>query len=277
MSLILALAAGVLWGSADYGGGRLAWRLPAVTVVFASQAAALLALGVLVVARGEAALPVGGYLLFGVAAGVVGSAALVAFYRALATGPMGLVAPLAATGVVIPVTVGVLRGDRLTAFQGAGIALAVCGAILASGPDLRSGVPVRRRTVLLAATAAVGFGAVLPLIAEGARTSVLGTLVVQRSANVIVMGAILLVLGLRAAVDRAALPALVCVGLADVTANGAYALATRSGLVSVVSVLASLYPIWTALLARYLLGERLRPIQTAGVGAALGGVLLVAT
>jgi drug/metabolite transporter (DMT)-like permease len=277
MSLILALAAGLLWGSADYGGGRLARRLPAITVVFVSQATALLALGVLAVARGEAGLPVGGYLLFGVAAGVVGSTALVAFYRALAAGPMGLVAPLAAAGVVIPVTVGVLRGDRLTAFQGAGIALAVGGAILASGPDLRSGVPVRRRTVLLAATAAVGFGAVLPLIAEGARTSVLGTLVVQRSANVIVMGAILLVLGLRAAVDRAALPALVCVGLADVTANGAYALATRSGLVSVVSVLASLYPIWTALLARYLLGERLRPIQTAGVGAALGGVLLVAT
>jgi drug/metabolite transporter (DMT)-like permease len=175
VSLLLGLLTSLLWGSADYGGGLLSRRLPVATVVFVSQAVALFAVGGLLavsVANGGGPLPVGGYLVFGAAAGVLGSAALVAFYRALAAGPMGLVAPVAATGVAVPVVAGLVRGERLTAFQDAGVVLAVAGAVLASGPEMRSDVPVRRQTVLLSVAAALGFGAVRPLLAEGARTSI---------------------------------------------------------------------------------------------------------
>jgi drug/metabolite transporter (DMT)-like permease len=276
VSLVLALAAGLLWGSADYGGGLLSRRMRATTVVFLSQAVALAGMAVIILAGGLS-LPMGRYLLLGVCAGVLGTAALLAFYRALAAGPMGLVASIAATGAAVPVAVGAIRGERLTLLQVAGIVLAVAGAVLASGPELRSGVHMRRQTVLLALVAAVGFGAVLPLIAEGARTSIMATLTIQRVTNVLIMGACLLAVGAGIAVQRRSWPLLVFVGAADVGANALYVLATRSGLVSVASVLASLYPVVTALLARQLLGERLKRVQTIGITAALGGVVLLAS
>ncbi|MDX3313445.1 DMT family transporter [Streptomyces sp. NPDC054884] len=284
MTALFALATSLLWGLADFGGGLLTRRSPALTVVVVSQAISAAVLGAIVIATcgwSEA----GPALWFAVAAGAVGPVALLCFYKALALGPMGVVSPLGTVGVAVPVGVGLYFGERPGLTQIAGIAVAVLGIVLAGGPQLR-GAPVQRRAILLTLVAAFGFGTVFALIAE-ASTTVTGlflALFVQRAVSVAVGG-----LALHISVRRSAavlpdggfpwrsLPALAFVGLADVAANGTYVVAAQHGPVTVAAVLASLYPVVTALAARGLLRERLRGLQAAGAGLALVGTLLLAT
>jgi drug/metabolite transporter (DMT)-like permease len=140
VTVALALCASLLWGGADFLGGTAARRLPATGVVLASQGAALLGVLVVVVVTGAFTDPIG-YLGWAVAAAVVGLVALIGFYAALAEGTMGVVAPIASLGVVVPVIVGIAQGDRPTLWQGLGVALAVTGVVLASGPELRGERP----------------------------------------------------------------------------------------------------------------------------------------
>ncbi|MGP4006731.1 EamA family transporter [Streptomyces sp. 4N124] len=284
MTAFFALAASLLWGLADFGGGLLTRRTPALTVVVVSQTIAAAVLGVIVVATG-AWSEAGPRLWFAVAAGLVGPVALLCFYKALALGPMGVVSPLGTLGVAVPVGVGLFLGERPGLVQVAGIAVAVLGVVLAGGPQLR-GAPVQRQAILLTLVAAVGFGTVFALIAE-ASTTITGlflALFVQRVTNVAAGGPALYfsVKKGAAAVPEggflwASLPALAFVGLADVAANGTYAIAAQHGPVTVAAVLASLYPVVTALAARGFLSERLRTIQATGAGLALVGTLLLAT
>ncbi|QIJ61378.1 DMT family transporter [Streptomyces sp. JB150] len=284
MTALFALATSLLWGLADFGGGLLTRRTPALTVVVVSQSVAVVVLGALVVATGGWS-EAGPRLWFAVGAGLVGPVAMLAFYKALALGPMGVVSPLGSLGVAVPVGVGLVLGERPGLLQLAGIAVAVAGVVLAGGPQFR-GAPVQRQAVLLTLLAAFGFGAVMALIAE-ASTTVTGlflALFVQRVTNVVAGGAALWVSVRRGSpalpadgFPWRALPALAFVGLADVAANGTYALAARHGPVTVAAVLASLYPVVTALAARGFLGERLRAVQAAGAALALAGSLLLAT
>jgi drug/metabolite transporter (DMT)-like permease len=287
MTALFALATSLLWGLADFGGGLLTRRAPALTVVVVSQTVAALVLGVVVVATGGWS-EAGPQLWFAVAAGAVGPVAMLSFYKALALGPMGVVSPLGSLGVAVPVSVGLILGERPGLLQFAGVAVAVVGIVLAGGPELR-GAPVQRRAVVLTLVAAFGFGTVMSLIAE-ASTTVSGlflALFVQRLTNIAVGGTALYVSVRRggralpevggAAVIRASLPALAFVGLADVAANGTYSIAAQHGPVTVAAVLASLYPVVTALAARGVLGERLRTVQAAGAGLALVGTVLLAT
>ncbi|MFF7725020.1 EamA family transporter [Streptomyces sp. NPDC008001] len=286
MTAVFALTTSFLWGLADFGGGLLTRRIPALTVVVVSQLLAVGVLGAIVVATGGWS-EAGPRLWFAVAAGLIGPAAMLAFYRALADGPMGVVAPLGALGgVAVPVGVGIAVGERPGLLQFSGIAVAVAGVVLASGPS-RGGAPIHRTTLLHTLFAAFGFGTVMALIAE-ASTTLTGlflALFVQRVCNVAVGGTALLVSARRGGAVlppegfgavRAALPALAFVGLADVAANGTYNLAARSGPVTIAAVLASLYPVVTALAARGVLSERLRSVQAAGAGLALVGTVLLA-
>lgn len=287
MTALFALATSLLWGLADFGGGLLTRRVPALTVVVVSQTIAVAVLGAIVVATG-AWTEAGPQLWYAVAAGVVGPVAMLSFYKALALGPMGVVSPLGSLGVVVPVSVGLLLGERPGLLQFAGIGVAVVGVLLAGGPELR-GAPVQRQAILLTLLAAFGFGSVMALIAE-ASTTITGlflALFVQRVTNVLVGGAALYVSvrrGGRALPEDGgtglivrSLPALAFVGLADVAANGTYSIAAQQGPVAVAAVLASLYPVVTALAARGMLKERLRAVQAAGAGLALVGTVLLAT
>lgn len=284
MTALFALATSLLWGLADFGGGLLTRRTPALTVVVVSQGIATAVLGAIVVALGGWS-EAGPRLWFAFAAGLVGPVAMICFYRALALGPMGVVSPLATLSVAVPVGVGLFLGERPGPTQFAGIAVAVLGVVLAGGPQLR-GAPVQREAIVLTLISALGFGMVFALIAE-ASTTVTGlflALFVQRVTNVAVGGAALYASVRRGnpalpptGFDWSTLPALAFVGLADVAANGTYAMAARIGPVTVAAVLASLYPVVTALAARGFLSERLRAIQAAGAGLALVGTLLLAT
>ncbi|MFJ4821134.1 EamA family transporter [Streptomyces sp. NPDC088801] len=284
MTALFALATSLLWGLADFGGGLLTRRTPALTVVVVSQSIAVVVLGALVVATGGWS-ETGPQLWFAVAAGLVGPVAMLAFYKALALGPMGVVSPLGSIGVAVPVGVGLMLGERPGLLQFVGILIAVAGVCLAGGPQFR-GAPVQRQAIALTLLAAFGFGAVMALIAE-ASTTLTGlflALFVQRVTNVAAGGLALFVSVRRGGPALPAdgfpwrtLPALAFVGLADVAANGTYSIAAQHGPVTVAAVLASLYPVVTAVAARGVLRERLRAVQAAGAGLALVGTVLLAS
>jgi drug/metabolite transporter (DMT)-like permease len=177
------------------------------------------------------------------------------------------------------VLAGIVRGEQLTVLKLAGIAVTLTGIVLASGPEFRSGVPIRRRALGLAIAAAVGFGVAYTLLAFAAGSGVYGTLLCQRIGGLLVLGPIVararILRGLKLTARR--LGALALIGGCDITANGSYALAASHGNLSVAAVLASLYPVVTALLARSILAERLRAVQSVGVLAALAGVVLLSS
>lgn len=284
MSALLALLASAVWGTSDFAGGTLSRRIPSLAVVFLGTAIALTAVAI---GLPWAHPPFGAYQAYGAGAGVAGAFALVAFYRAMAAGPMSLVAPLSATGTVIPVLWAFVRGESVGPVQGAGMLLAFAGVLLACGPEFGHTPNVARSTFLFTLIGACGFGLYFVLFALGSAHSVYGTLFAQRSAELITLAS-MLVRGTRAGsaalrgvsargLGLAGIAMLTLSGLGDVTANGLYGLATRrtgAGL-AVVTVLASLYPVATTLLARFVHGERLRAIQNVGVAAALGGILLI--
>jgi drug/metabolite transporter (DMT)-like permease len=273
VAVLLALLSSALWGLSDFLGGTLARRLPALVVVAVSQGAALFALLPLVALLGAPTSWVPGLL-----AGVAGAIGLACFYGALAQGTMGVVAPLAATGAVVPVVVGLVRGEQPGALQAAGIVVALLGVVLASGPELTGGAS--SRPLLLAAVAAVCFGTVMTLLAEGSDGPAGAVLVTMLALRVSQVALVLPAALVRGELSRgtgwvAALPLLLVVGAVDVTANSAFAFATRGGLLSVVAVLGSLYPVVTVLLARQVHRERLRAVQVAGVAGTLLGVALL--
>lgn len=272
VSALLALLSSLVWGTSDFLGGLLSKRLPALAVVGSSQAVGLLAMTVFVLAghplQGTA------WVAYAVPAGLVGSLALCAFYVALSSGTMGVVAPIAATGAAVPALLGVAFGDQPSPVAWAGMAVAVLGVVLASGPELRVGVAAR--PVALATVSAVGFGLALFLIHRGAETSLGSTLWGMRLTSCLVFAALALRLRSVGGVGRGDLLWLVPIGVGDLGANALFAVAAGMGMVSVVGVLSSLYPVATILLARVVLGERLKRVQVVGVVVSLLGVVAIA-
>ena len=271
MPVLLALLSSLLWGTSDFLGGTATKRLPAGVVVFGSQLVALVVLVPFVLvlgARPDAVWP-------GVAAGLAGVVGLAAFYAALSVGTMGVVAPIAATGAVVPVIVGLVRGESPSMLQVSGIVVALVGVVLASGPELSGGAS--SRPLLLAVVAAGCFGTVAALIAEGSKGPAGGALVMLAVMRVTSLAALGLVgLFRRTGVSvKGDVRVLAAIGVFDVGANAAFAYASRQGLLSVVAVLASLYPVVTVLLAREVHGERLVRVQVLGAAGTLVGIALL--
>lgn len=270
---LLALLGSLLWGTADFLGGTASRRLHALAVVGASQFVGLVA--VLAYAGATGRLDDDrAYVPWAVAAGLAGLLGLVTFYIALAAGTMGVVAPIAALGVVVPVLVGLSRGETPSLLQLAGMALALAGVVLASGPELEGGAGAR--PLVLASVASVCFGITLLFIAEGSETSPPMTLVGMRATTVPIVLLVALIVRSRGGITRGDTPVLVAAGVTDAGANLAFGVASTGGYLSVVAVLGSLYPVVTAGLAALVHGERLRRVQQVGVGAALFGVALLA-
>jgi drug/metabolite transporter (DMT)-like permease len=304
VAIFLALLSSVLWGVADFSGGTASRRLPALVVVLGSQAVGLAAAAVAATVARAWDEPLG-YLPWAIGAGLVGAAGLVGFYRALAVGTMGVVSPIAALGVIVPVAVGLATGHWPSAVVGAGFVLAVIGVVASSGPERAQGRSLR--PVVLAIGAAVCFGATLLFIDGGAGHSPVMTMVAMRVASVLPLGLLCLAMRARSrAATAAGVPiatgvpipdggpdpqaaagvartgaarawaVVVVAGLFDVSANLAFAVASTRGTLAVVAILGSLYPAVTVLLARIIHTERLTRLQQAGVLVALVGVALIA-
>jgi uncharacterized membrane protein len=272
VAALLALLSSVTWGTSDFLGGLTSRRLPVAAVYGLSQAAGLVALAIAVTVTGGWAWD-GGAWGWSVVSGLLGLVAMLAFYSALSAGPMGIVAPLVALSTAVPVVVGIVRGDSPAIWQVFGIVVAVAGIVLASGPEVTSARS--SRPLMLAGVAALGFGAMYVTMAEGSAHDPLLTMTGMRLTVVVVLGAV--AVGRRSiggAVRRDALP-LVTIGVLDAGANLSYGVATTLGLLSTTAVLASLYPVVTAVLAAVFLHERLRRVQYAGVAAVVAGVVLI--
>jgi drug/metabolite transporter (DMT)-like permease len=276
VALLLALFSSILWGSADFEGGRMAKKFPAIAVTGASQALGLVVGIAIVLITGEWRAPAfgaHGYVFPAFIAGVTGYLGLVALYAGLATGRMGVVSPISSLCAIIPVTVALVGGEHLPASTGIGIAIALVGAFCASGPEISQGLPFR--PVLLAVGAAVGFGMALTFMARGSASSALMTMVMMRITTLCIS------IGLAAkyrsigGFTKSDLPRLIYIGAADFSANVLLGIASTKGLVSIVMVLGSLFPIMTAVLAYKILHERLHRVQYAGIVLAIVGVAII--
>ncbi|MGN6523229.1 MAG: EamA family transporter [Actinomycetes bacterium] len=298
MSVALALLSSLLWGGSDFAGGTLSRRRDAVRVVLGSQAIGLLT--ALILATGAAALTdPSDYVGWSVVAGISGVTGLLCFYTALARGTMGVVSPIASLSVIVPLVLGLLSGERPGALALVGVAVAVVGVVLASGPELRGAAGVL--PVALAGVSAVGFGLALYAIAQGAKSSPLMTLVGMRMTSVLLLSVGLVAVAARQRHTRGDAHSngqpypqpdsqperrrwsradylwLLAAGVGDVTANWTFGLASTGAYVSIISVLGSLYPVVTVLLAVGVHDERLVRIQLGGVVLALAGVALIAS
>jgi drug/metabolite transporter (DMT)-like permease len=279
-SLLAVLASGI-WGSSDFAGATLSKRWSSTAVVFLGV---VLALAVLTLGIPLVRPPFGAYQWYGIGAGAGGGVAMACFYKAMAAGPMSLVAPLSATSAAVPVLWSIARGGSVDLIQGFGIVLAFAGVVLASGPELRAGSRVSRSTLLYTLASAIGFGLYYIFFALGSTTSVYGTLLSQRFAGTLVLGPVAL-FGLRRGKSLVSglewSPRIVGLfvfnGLGDVGANGLYGIATRhaGSNLPVVMALSGLYPVVSTVLAWALLKERLRAVQNLGILAAFIGVLLL--
>ncbi|SOE00389.1 DMT family transporter [Blastococcus haudaquaticus] len=268
--LLMALSAGILWGSADFAGGRLSRRLPLLIVVTCSQGAGLVALTIVLLVRGHPAV---GAVGWGVVAGLLSLGSVTCFYRALAVGTMSVVAPLVATSAAVPVLAGVVEGERPGTVAAAGIAVALTGIVLVSRQMAHEPPENHRLSVVLAVVAAVFAGAQLVALQRAGAVDALTGVAASRAMSVAVLVIVLMLS--RASAPARDLPAAAMVGLLDTGANLAYTFASARSLLSLAGVLASVYPAVTVAFARFVLHERLRPSQWAGASLAFAGVLLI--
>jgi uncharacterized membrane protein len=298
---ILALAAAVLYGTADFLGG-VASRRASVFAVLALTVPAGAVVMLLIALLGQVPA-VGGLLGHGglgspasvgdwsavgwaAASGVCGAAGLVAFYAGFASAPISVVAPVAAlVSAVLPVGVAIVGGERPAATVIAGGLLCLVAVVLVSAqPADHSGgrrlvTPGRLRALGYGAAAGAGFGLFFIFLKNAGQSGVLWPVAISRSAGTVVAFGIALATRTRLPWGRGRITGITGIalisGAVDAAANVCYVLATRAGLFGLAVVITSLYPGMTVLLARVLLGERMRWLQRAGLLLAAVGVVLV--
>jgi len=280
VAIVFGLGVALVYGAADFLGGRTSRTNQTTAVIAVSQLTSLVLL-IFLLFVDRSPVPGGGALALGAASGVAGLAGVVLLYRGLALGAMGVIAPITAVGAaVVPVGYGLATGERPSALSLVGIALALVavGLIASAAPHEASPQEHRvdRREVGLATASGVAFGVGLVLLAESGEGSGFWPLLAARSASVPLAVAAVLLAGARVEIAPGSRLAVLATGFLDVTAIALYLLATRRGLISLVAALGSLYPATTVLLARIVLNERLVQVQVVGLALALAGVVMIA-
>jgi drug/metabolite transporter (DMT)-like permease len=276
--LVFGLLAAASWGAADFSGGLASRRASALAVVFASQ---LLGIGVAVVSalvRGEHS-PTFVDVAWAAAAGAGGGIALVAFYRGLAGGRVSTVAPIAGVlAAAVPVVVGAVLEGAPGVRQLIGIVVALAAVVLVSAATDEDKLPVegaQGRSIALATVAGLGFGLFYVLIDRVASGLVFWPLVASRVASLVTVGLVALASRTAFRPLRGVLPLVVVAGVLDVGGNAGFLLAAQAGRLDVASILASLYPIVTVVLAIVVLRERVGPRHAVGMAAAIVAIGLI--
>ena len=271
--ILLALGASLAWGVADFAGPLKGRTLGTLRVLLWAQVGGLVAIAGVVAVRATA--PREAAILLAVPAAISGILGLYAYYRGIATGTMSVVAPIAGASAIVPVLFGFAAGDRPSAPQLAGIAAAIVGVVLASR-EQQAGERRLAAGAGLALLAAVGFGFYFPpMHVAGDADFWWASLVFRATAAAVVAG---IVVARRPSLRLRPVDLLVAaaVGIGDTIGNVLFAASSNSGLVSLTSVLASLYPIVTVLLAATVLHETVGRGQRVGIVLTLAGVVLIA-
>jgi drug/metabolite transporter (DMT)-like permease len=276
VGLVLALGSALSFGISDFTGALAARRASAITITITAQLAGLVLL-VPVLAL-LPARPSPAALLLGAVAGLVGSGGLVLYLRCMAIGPMGVVSPLAAVvGAAVPVGWGVaLAGERLAVSDVFGVVAGLAAVVMVAYVPGSSPFAAGTRGPVFAAAAGVSFGLFFVTLDATPADSGLWPLLGARFGGMALL-LTLLVFARRRFPTGGALGLAFTSGLLDMLANVLFLLATRSGLLSLVSLLTSLYPVVVLLLARQVLRERLTRLQAVGVGLALVATALIVT
>lgn len=275
MAFFLALFSAATYGVGDFCGGMAARRVPATAVLLWSH---LVGLGLLLAsATVVSGTATAGDLLIGALGGLCGAAGVGFLYKGLSVGPMSVVAPITALlSAAVPVVVGVLEGERPSAGAIVGMAGALLAIVLVAAEGGRVARPSDLRGITFALAAGLGFGLFFVALSHVGDGSGLWPLVAARTASVAVVGALALIGRVPGAFPRPDARAFTAgAGALDAGANVLYLLAVRQGLLSVVSVLAALYPVSTIVLARVVLHERLATIQRVGLAVALPAIILM--
>jgi drug/metabolite transporter (DMT)-like permease len=271
LSAALALAAAASWGVGDFFGGLKSRSLNPVAILIVAQPIGLTLLAIWVAVRGQG--PPGSEVLWACLAALLGTTGLIAFYKGMAAGALSIVAPIAGAGAAIPVIWGLAHGDHPSGYQELGFAAALIGVVLASF-ERRPEAARLAAGVGWAAIAMLAFGAYYIPMHEASHGDFLWAAFVFRLTSTTLIAAAWLVLRPPSA-RRADLPVLASIGILDTGGNVFFAAASAKGLVSVVSILASLYPVVTVLLARAVLHERVHRSQELGIVLALAGIVLI--
>lgn len=270
--LLLALGASLAWGVADFVGPLWSRALGVLPVLLWAQVGGVLGLVVVMAARAEG--PKGWGVLYAVGASFGGMLGLFAYYRGMVTGAMSVVAPIAGVSAVIPVIFGIATGDSPSAPQVAGIGCALLGVGLASIEHHEGGRRVAAG-VGVALLAACGFGFYFPWMHAAGKVDFWWASLVFRVTALLLVASV--VAGRRQSVRLR--PRHVAIagaaGIGDTIGNVLFAASSGHGLISLTSVLASLYPVVTVLLAASVLHERVAPMQRAGIVLTLAGVVLI--
>lgn len=274
MPYVLALLSAACFGAADFLGGLAARRAHTSAVIVLSGMAGLATLGLfLPLVPGT---PTFNDFRWGAVAGLAGGVGIGLLYRGLAVGRMAVVAPTTAVcAVIIPALASFLGGERLPALTVGGILLALLAIGLVG--QTKDDEPARsaRRGLGLALVSGVAIGFFYIALARTSPAAGLWPLLTSRGTSVALFAAVALAGRHTFRLERPVLRTVVFAGAIDMTANALYVLATRGGPLSVVVTLSSLYPASTVLLARIVLGERLSPLQIAGVACALVAVAMI--
>lgn len=277
MAVLLGLVAAGAFGAADFLGGLATKRSPVMSVLLFVQLVGL-TLAAALVALDGGPLPARRDIALAMVGGSVGVTSLGLFYRALATGRMGVVAPLTAViTAVVPVGWGLGHGERPSGLTLAGVVIAILAvAIVAREPDTVDALTERlAQPVLLALTSGVGFGITVTTFSEISEASGFWPLVFLRIPGALALATILAVTGRFALPREAGTAIVVGGGVLDLTGNVAIIQAFREGLTSVVAPVSALFPAATVVLARFVLKERLTRMQVAGLALALFGLALI--
>jgi drug/metabolite transporter (DMT)-like permease len=272
LTIALALGASLSWGFADFFGPLKGRTMGALRVLLYAQLGGLAAIAIAIAIRAQP--PASATALLAVPAAISGTLGLYAYYRGIAVGAISVVAPIAGVSAAVPVVVGILSGDHLSVVTAAGIACALVGVGLAAREPGRGETRIAAG-VGLALLAAIGFGGYFPPMHAAGRADFWWASLFFRVTSTSVVLAAIAIRRPNVAISGAQLPALVLIGIGDMVGNLLFAAASRGGLVSVTSVLASLYPIVTVVLARVVLSERVARSQEAGVVLTLAGVALI--
>jgi drug/metabolite transporter (DMT)-like permease len=274
VAIVLALLSSAMWGSADFLGGLVSRRVKVAAVVGWEAVIGLTLCSVAAVIAGGFHGP-WDWVWWGIAAGAAGSFGLGCYYAALASGTMGVVSPIAALGVTIPVFVGFFSGEDPGVLQVVGIVVSILGTVCTSGPELSGGASPR--PVALAVLSGALFGVFFLFMNAGADVSSIMTLWAMRAGVAAFFVVVALVRRTVGGVSSTDVRFIAVVATGDLLANFTFGVASTLGYLSITSVLSSMYPVATVILARFVLQERLRGIQLVGVLVTLAGVALIST